>query len=90
MQFTYPLGLHKRTLKLQEKPSALKENFQYFRIWNFFTFFLFCGFFPLPGSEQLKLMRIGIRNPGYSDIYLLVKSKLYFHTDAMLVLHVAF
>ncbi len=29
----------KRTSKLQEKPSAIKENIQHFETWNFLTFF---------------------------------------------------
>jgi hypothetical protein len=51
-----------RTPKLQEKPSASKENIQHFKTWNFLTFFYFSGsFFPSwirIRIQQLKLMRI--------------------------------
>ncbi len=49
-----------RTSKVQEKPSASKENIQHFKTWNFFTFSIFVGqFYPRgSGSSRPKSMRI--------------------------------
>ncbi len=60
-----------RTSKLQEKPSALKENIQHFETQNFFIFSTFVGHFCSPGSgtesSQPSSMRIRVDPDLVSD-----------------------
>ncbi len=69
------LGLNKGRPSYRRSLQPSKENIQHFKTWKFCTFFYFLGNFcpPRSGSgsaiwmripiQQLKLMRIRIRNP---------------------------
>ncbi len=62
------LGLHKGRTSYRRSLQPSKENIQHFKTWKSCNFSYFCGSF-LPSwiripIQQLKLMRIRIRNPG--------------------------
>jgi hypothetical protein len=53
-----------RTSKLQEKPSALKENVQHFKNEIYLLFYIFMGNFCPPGSGSGLRIRMWIRMQG--------------------------